>query len=119
MTNVSETSGKTPTTNATRRGRSAAADPTVPTLSQAVRSSAGDPSTSPGYASARHEHGQRQASRVPSSMIAPELAESFRGKRVLITGGLGFIGSNLARELVEAGSVVVLVDSLVPEYGGN
>jgi UDP-glucose 4-epimerase len=52
-------------------------------------------------------------------MIAPELAEAFRGKRVLITGGLGFIGSNLAHELVEAGSAVVLVDSLVPEYGGN
>src|SRR6266540_3940374 len=39
-------------------------------------------------------------------MIAPELADAFRGKRVLITGGLGFIGSNLARELVEAGSQV-------------
>jgi UDP-glucose 4-epimerase len=37
---------------------------------------------------------------------------------VLITGGLGFIGSNLARELVEMGAAVTLVDSLVPEYGG-
>jgi UDP-glucose 4-epimerase len=52
-------------------------------------------------------------------MIAPELAETFRDKRVLITGGLGFIGSTLARELVAAGSDVVLVDSLIPEYGGN
>jgi nucleoside-diphosphate-sugar epimerase len=52
-------------------------------------------------------------------MIAPELMDAFRGKRVLITGGLGFIGSTLARELVEAGSSVVLVDSLIPEYGGN
>lgn len=51
-------------------------------------------------------------------MIAPELSESFAGRRVLITGGLGFIGSNLARELVAAGAVVTLVDSLVPEYGG-
>jgi UDP-glucose 4-epimerase len=51
--------------------------------------------------------------------IAPELAEYFRNKRVLITGGLGFIGSNLARALVAAGSQVMLVDSLVPEYGGN
>lgn len=47
------------------------------------------------------------------------LREPFRGKRVLITGGLGFIGSNLARALVEAGSRVLLLDSLVPEYGGN
>jgi UDP-glucose 4-epimerase len=46
-------------------------------------------------------------------------AEPLAGKRVLITGGLGFIGSNLARALVEVGSRVVLLDSLVPEYGGN
>jgi UDP-glucose 4-epimerase len=43
----------------------------------------------------------------------------YRGKRVLITGGLGFIGSNLARRLVEVGADVALVDSLIPEYGGN
>jgi UDP-glucose 4-epimerase len=38
---------------------------------------------------------------------------------VLITGGLGFIGSSLARRLAQAGAQVTLVDSLIPEYGGN
>lgn len=37
----------------------------------------------------------------------------------MITGGLGFIGSNLARRMLELGARVLLVDSLVPEYGGN
>ena len=39
--------------------------------------------------------------------------------KVLITGGLGFIGSNLARRLVSEDHSVVLVDSLIPQYGGN
>ena len=51
-------------------------------------------------------------------MIRRDLAPSFHGKRVLITGGLGFVGSNLARELVEHGADVTLVDSLIPEHGG-
>lgn len=43
----------------------------------------------------------------------------FAGARVLITGALGFIGSNLARRLVDLGAEVLLVDSLIPQYGGN
>ncbi|ACL25034.1 NAD-dependent epimerase/dehydratase family protein [Chloroflexus aggregans] len=45
--------------------------------------------------------------------------QTLSGARVLITGGLGFIGSNLAHRLVELGAQVTLVDSLIPEYGGN
>ncbi|HZT75099.1 MAG TPA: NAD-dependent epimerase/dehydratase family protein [Vicinamibacterales bacterium] len=45
--------------------------------------------------------------------------EFYRGRRAMITGGLGFIGSNLARQLVDLGADVLLVDSLIPDYGGN
>ena len=43
----------------------------------------------------------------------------FDGKHVLITGGLGFIGSSVARRLVELGAEITLVDSVIPELGGN
>ncbi|HYD30450.1 MAG TPA: NAD-dependent epimerase/dehydratase family protein [Azospirillaceae bacterium] len=49
----------------------------------------------------------------------PEDPAFWRERRVMITGGLGFIGSTLARRLAELGADVVVVDSLVPEYGGN
>ncbi|WP_205748557.1 MULTISPECIES: NAD-dependent epimerase/dehydratase family protein [Nostocales] len=47
------------------------------------------------------------------------MRETYQGKKVLITGGLGFIGSTLAIKLVEWGADVTLVDSMIPEYGGN
>lgn len=54
-------------------------------------------------------------------MTTPDLNVDgrFKDARVLITGGLGFIGSNLARRLADLEAEVTLVDSLVPEYGGN
>jgi nucleoside-diphosphate-sugar epimerase len=43
----------------------------------------------------------------------------YSGKNILITGGLGFIGSTLAIRLVNLGANVTLVDSMIPDYGGN
>jgi UDP-glucose 4-epimerase len=43
----------------------------------------------------------------------------YRGRKVLVTGGLGFIGSNLCRRLADLGAEVTAVDSLLPDYGGN
>jgi UDP-glucose 4-epimerase len=43
----------------------------------------------------------------------------YRDRRVMITGGLGFIGSTLAHQLVDLGAHVLIVDPLIPEYGGN
>ena len=51
--------------------------------------------------------------------VSPNFRRIFSGRRVLVTGGLGFIGSNLVRTLVALGARVSVVDSLVPEYGGN
>lgn len=51
----------------------------------------------------------------PSPSPYPHLA----GKSVLVTGGLGFIGSSLAINLVQAGAKVHVLDALIPEYGGN
>jgi len=44
---------------------------------------------------------------------------NFFNKNVIISGGMGFIGSNLAIKLVGLGANVTVVDNLVPEYGGN
>ncbi len=43
----------------------------------------------------------------------------FEGKKVLVTGGLGFIGSNLSAQLVRAGAKVTVVDNMMPRLGGN
>jgi UDP-glucose 4-epimerase len=47
------------------------------------------------------------------------MTAAFQGAKVLITGGLGFIGSNLTRRLDTLGAAVTVVDSLIPDYGGN
>jgi UDP-glucose 4-epimerase len=54
------------------------------------------------------------------TMDAPtDFSHAFAGKRVLITGGLGFIGSTVAHALVGLGARVTIMDCLIPEYGGN
>src|SRR5215471_1665542 len=59
--------------------------------------------------------------RTPSSKarMPAEYREFYRGRRVLVTGGLGFIGSNLARQLADLGADLHLVDAMIPDYGGN
>lgn len=56
---------------------------------------------------------------VSSDNRHPPVLEAFAGARVVITGGMGFIGSSLARRLVALGAKVLLIDSVIPEYGGN
>jgi UDP-glucose 4-epimerase len=48
-----------------------------------------------------------------------EHAAEYSGLKVLVTGGLGFIGSNLVGALASSGAEVTVVDSMIPEYGGN
>src|SRR5919206_2048756 len=88
----------------------------------------------PGRAHCRHSKGsfrskgyRRPGLMSPSSYdkrgVVTSRSDSrfagFRDARVVITGGLGLIGSALARRLVELGAEVLLVDSIVPEAGGN
>ena len=47
------------------------------------------------------------------------MKSAYAGRRVLITGGIGFIGSNLAIRLVGLGAKVLLVDSMLPAYGAD
>jgi nucleoside-diphosphate-sugar epimerase len=51
--------------------------------------------------------------------VSAELAAVFAGRRALVTGGLGFIGSHVARRLVRLGAEVGVIDALVPGCGGN
>ena len=75
----------------------------------------------------RREHRRRGRPRAATDAVSRasrrdrdrDYATFYRGRRVMITGGLGFIGSNLARQLVDLGADVLLVDSLIPDYGGN
>ena len=64
----------------------------------------------------------------PAKTTAPHRYDAFlsysrsdevAAKSVLVTGGLGFIGSHVARRLVDLGAQVAVVDSLFPAYGGN
>lgn len=48
-----------------------------------------------------------------------DLGNFYQGKKVLITGGLGFIGSNIAHALTKRGARVTILDALLPQYGGN
>ena len=54
-----------------------------------------------------------------NSDIKEELASYYKGKNILITGGLGFIGSNLAIQLVSLEASITLLDNMDPDYGGN
>ncbi len=56
---------------------------------------------------------------MSTSFATQALPEAWSDKQILITGGAGFIGSTLATRLAHYGSKVTVIDSLVPEFGGN
>src|SRR3989344_4012379 len=63
-----------------------------------------------------------QSKRTPASSKAlshPSVPDFFRGKRVLITGGAGFIGSSIAHALAPRGARVTILDAMLPLYGGH
>jgi UDP-glucose 4-epimerase len=56
---------------------------------------------------------------TPQTSAIDAASRVFAGKNCLVTGGLGFIGSNLAHRLVALGARVTLMDSMIPDYGGS
>jgi UDP-glucose 4-epimerase len=76
-------------------------------------------SAGPRTADAGRRHNHDHVLSILCAPGSPRVREAYPGRRVMITGGLGFIGSNLARELVRRGSDVTLLDSLIPNYGGR
>jgi UDP-glucose 4-epimerase len=52
-------------------------------------------------------------------LLPDDLARAYAGGQALVTGGMGFIGSNLARRLADLGAHVTVVDSMIPDSGGN
>jgi UDP-glucose 4-epimerase len=62
---------------------------------------------------------RRQAIMMDTQAAADIIRRELGTKRIMITGGLGFIGSNLAVALVGAGATVTLVDAMLPGHGGN
>jgi len=65
------------------------------------------------------DNGMKKLSKERKAALMDKLKSFYKGKKVLITGGLGFIGSNLAIKLCDFGADIVIVDSLIEDYGGN
>ena len=64
-------------------------------------------------------HVEKRREQEDGAMNRSYEKEFYKNKRIAITGGLGFIGSNLARELAGLGAEITIIDSVIPEYGGN